>query len=132
VDGSDERLIFLTDANMNVTTLVDTSGDAVEQYVYDLPSLKLRRAGAYGEVTIYDDDWSDTRTSSSYDNTTRKVLPSRIRLLYGALLSVAKLPRWCSSCEMLEATRVGTTRAQIFIRLLAAGSLVGPESQSEV
>jgi len=25
----------MTDANMNVTTLVDTSGDAVERYVYD-------------------------------------------------------------------------------------------------
>jgi len=33
---------------MNVTTLVDTGADAVERYVYD----------AYGEVTIYDDDWS--------------------------------------------------------------------------
>jgi len=36
----------------------DTAGDAVERYVYD----------AYGTVTIYDDDWSDTRSESSYDN----------------------------------------------------------------
>ena len=59
VGESDERLYYLTDANMNVTTLVDTGGDAVERYVYD----------AYGEVTIYDDDWSDTRGSSTCDNT---------------------------------------------------------------
>ena len=53
---------------MNVTTLVDSGGDAVERYVYDPSSLKLRRAGAYGEVTIYDDDWSETRSRSSCDN----------------------------------------------------------------
>jgi RHS repeat-associated protein len=49
---------FLPDAGMNVTTLVDTGGDALERYVYD----------PYGEVTIYDDDWSETRSTSSYDN----------------------------------------------------------------
>jgi len=31
----------------------------LERYVYD----------PYGQVTIYDDDWSDTRSASSYDNT---------------------------------------------------------------
>jgi len=59
VDGSDERLMLLTDANMNVTTLVDTSGDAVERYAYD----------AYGEVTIYDDDWSNAQSADTYSNT---------------------------------------------------------------
>ena len=58
IDGSDERLYYLTDANMNVTCLVDDAGDAVERYVYD----------PYGKVTIYDDDWSETRSASSYDN----------------------------------------------------------------
>ena len=30
----DERLYYLGDANFNVTTLVDTGGDAVERYLY--------------------------------------------------------------------------------------------------
>jgi len=40
----DERLYYLNDANMNVTCLVDASGDAVERYVYD----------PYGRVTFLD------------------------------------------------------------------------------
>jgi RHS repeat-associated protein len=46
----DERLYYTTDANQNVTALVDTSGAAVERYVYD----------PYGKVTIYSGDWSST------------------------------------------------------------------------
>ena len=30
--GLEERLYYLTDANMNVTCLIDTTGDAVERY----------------------------------------------------------------------------------------------------
>ena len=56
--GLDQRLYYTTDANMNVTALLDTAGDAVERYSCD----------PYGRVTIYDDDWSDTRSASSYDN----------------------------------------------------------------
>jgi len=48
--GLDERLYYTTDANMNVTALLDTAGDAVERYVYD----------PYGRVTVYSDDWSTT------------------------------------------------------------------------
>jgi len=59
VDGNDERLYYLTDANMNVTTLVDTGGDAVERYVYD----------AYGEVRIYEGDWSAAQSADTYSNT---------------------------------------------------------------
>jgi RHS repeat-associated protein len=44
----DERLYFTTDANHNVTALVDTSGAAVERYVYD----------PYGNVTTYNGTWS--------------------------------------------------------------------------
>ncbi len=58
ISGTDERLYYLTDAQMNVTCLVDTDGDALERYVYD----------PYGKVTIYDDDWSETRSVSSYAN----------------------------------------------------------------
>ena len=54
----DERLYYLGDANFNVTTLVDTSGDALERYLY----------AAYGNVTIYDGAWSTTRSASSYGN----------------------------------------------------------------
>jgi len=54
----DERLYYLGDANFNVTTLVDTGGEAVERYVYD----------PYGKVTIQDGSWSGERTFSSYQN----------------------------------------------------------------
>jgi len=54
----DERLYYLGDANFNVTSLVDSSGDATERYVYD----------PYGRPTIYDATWSNTRSTSSYDN----------------------------------------------------------------
>ena len=59
-DGTcdDERLYYLNDANFNVTTLVDTNGDAVERYLYD----------AYGKVTMYDGSWANVRSASSYAN----------------------------------------------------------------
>jgi len=41
-DGFEERLYYLTDANMNVTAMVDVSGNVVERYRYD----------AYGKVTF--------------------------------------------------------------------------------
>ncbi len=50
--GGSERLYYCNGANMEVTCLLDTDGDAVERYVYS----------PYGEVTIYDDDWSDEVT----------------------------------------------------------------------
>lgn len=55
-----ERIFYVADANYNVTAVVDTSGDVLERYVYT----------PYGEVTIYDDDWSDTRNTSDVNNTT--------------------------------------------------------------
>ena len=54
----DERLYYLGDANFNVTTLVDTGGDALERYVYS----------PYGVLTIYDATWSNIRSTSSYAN----------------------------------------------------------------
>jgi len=54
----DERLYYLGDANFNVTTLIDTSGDALERYVYT----------PYGVLTIYDATWSNIRSASSYAN----------------------------------------------------------------
>jgi RHS repeat-associated protein len=54
----DERLYYLGDANFNVTTLVNTGGDAVERYVYS----------PYGVLTIYDATWANTRSFSSYAN----------------------------------------------------------------
>jgi RHS repeat-associated protein len=54
----DERLYYLGDANFNITTLVDTSGDALERYVYT----------PYGVPTIYDATWSNVRSTSTYSN----------------------------------------------------------------
>ena len=54
----DERLYYLNDANFNVTTLVDTSGDAVERYLYE----------PYGKVTMYDGSWANVRSASSCAN----------------------------------------------------------------
>jgi RHS repeat-associated protein len=57
----DERLYYLCDANFNVTTLVDTGGDAFERFLYD----------PYGNPTIYDGSWTNTRGASSYGNVVR-------------------------------------------------------------
>ena len=57
----DERIYYLGDANFNVTTLVDTGGDAVERYLYE----------PYGKETIYDGTWESTRSASSYGNVVR-------------------------------------------------------------
>ncbi|MBM4092022.1 MAG: RHS repeat-associated core domain-containing protein, partial [Planctomycetes bacterium] len=54
----DERIYYLSDANFNVTTLIDTSGDALERYVYT----------PYGVLTIYDATWSNVRSTSTYSN----------------------------------------------------------------
>jgi len=53
----DERIYYLGDANFNVTTLVDTGGDAVERYIYN----------PYGVLTVYDATWANIRSDSSYD-----------------------------------------------------------------
>jgi RHS repeat-associated protein len=53
----DDRIYYLGDANFNVTTLVDSDGDALERYVYS----------PYGVLTIYDATWSNIRSASSYD-----------------------------------------------------------------
>jgi hypothetical protein len=46
--GLDERLYALSDANFNVTAIVDTSGVVQERYIYD----------PYGARAILDADWS--------------------------------------------------------------------------
>jgi RHS repeat-associated protein len=61
----DERLYYTTDANQNVTALVESDGDVVERYVYD----------PYGQVTFYQANWQKTQignetpgTLSAYSN----------------------------------------------------------------
>lgn len=54
----DARLYYLADANFNVTTLVDTVGNAVERYLHS----------PYGSPTTYDGTWTHTRASSSHAN----------------------------------------------------------------
>ena len=49
-DCDDDRVYYCTDANMNVTSLVNSNGLMVERYVYD----------PYGKATIYNWDWSST------------------------------------------------------------------------
>ena len=46
--GLEQRLYVQTDANYNVTALIDTSGAVVERYIYD----------PYGQVTVYNPNWS--------------------------------------------------------------------------
>ena len=46
--GLELRLYVQTDANYNVTALIDTSGAVVERYIYD----------PYGTVTVYNPNWS--------------------------------------------------------------------------
>lgn len=52
-----ERLYYLQDANFNVTTLVNTAGDAQERYIYE----------PYGEVDVFTGSWG-SRGPSSYAN----------------------------------------------------------------
>jgi len=65
----DQRLYYTTDANMNVTALLDTAGDAVERYVYD----------PYGQVTILngasgvDEDGAVTEWTEDSDQTASDV-----------------------------------------------------------
>ena len=54
----DDTLYYTTDANMNVTALVDTSGTVLERVVYD----------PYGNPTFYDGSWTTPSATSSYDN----------------------------------------------------------------
>jgi RHS repeat-associated protein len=54
----DERIYYLGDANFNITTLVNTAGDAIERYVYT----------PYGVLTVYDATWANIRSTSSYAN----------------------------------------------------------------
>ena len=48
VADANETVYVTTDASMNVTALVDTSGNVVERYACD----------AYGQATVLDADWS--------------------------------------------------------------------------
>ena len=55
------RVYYLSDANYNVTALVDASGNVIERYLYT----------PYGTVTVLDPDFSvDADGVSDYDNTT--------------------------------------------------------------
>jgi len=54
----DDTLYYTTDANMNVTALVNTSGTVLERVVYD----------PYGNPTFYDGSWTSPSATSSYDN----------------------------------------------------------------
>ena len=83
-------IYYLGDANFNVTTLVNTGGDAVERYVYS----------PYGVLTIYDATWANTRSASSYANVytyTGRQLDTETGLFYyRARFLHAQLGRFCS------------------------------------
>ena len=59
VAASIDTYYYLTDANYNVTTLLNSSGGVVERYVYS----------AYGTPTIYNSDYSSTFSTSAAGNT---------------------------------------------------------------
>jgi len=59
--AADERLYYLTDANHNVTSLVDASGAVVERYVYT----------PYGAATFYNSDWTEKAVQTSSVGNTR-------------------------------------------------------------
>ena len=54
------RLYFTSDANTNVTGLVDASGQVVERYIYS----------AYGQVTFCDASWAPLTTGGNNSTTT--------------------------------------------------------------
>jgi len=58
-DEGDSTLYYCTDANFNVTALVNTSGTVVERYLYD----------PYGKVTVCDGSWTPREgNASAYSN----------------------------------------------------------------
>jgi RHS repeat-associated protein len=59
-EAGDERLYYVTDAQMNVTALVDgATGEVVERYMYD----------PYGKATICEEDWTPRQgNASAYSN----------------------------------------------------------------
>jgi len=59
-DGTiDDTLYYTNDANMNVTSLIDPSTQAVvERYSYD----------PYGKLTVYDASWTTRANGTAYDN----------------------------------------------------------------
>ena len=54
----DSTLYYCTDANFNVTALVDTGGTVVERVLYD----------PYGKPTFYDGSWANPSSTSAYSN----------------------------------------------------------------
>jgi len=86
----DERIYYLGDANFNVTTLVDTAGDAVERYVYS----------PYGVLTVYDATWANIRSDSScnieYTYTGRRLDPETGLYYYRHRYYAAELGRFLS------------------------------------
>jgi RHS repeat-associated protein len=86
----DERFYCLGDANVNITTLVNTAGDAVERYVYT----------PYGVLTVYDGTWANIRSTSSYANAytyTGRQLDAETGLYYyRARVYAPQLGRFCS------------------------------------
>ena len=56
-----DRLYYLSDANHNVTAVVNSAGAVVERYSYN----------AYGEVTYYNADWTEKAVQTSSVGNTR-------------------------------------------------------------
>jgi hypothetical protein len=55
-DAGDNVLYYATDANWNVTALVDAAtGDVVERYMYD----------AYGKATVLEEAWTPRQVNAS-------------------------------------------------------------------
>ena len=65
---------FLTDANYNVTALLNSSGAVIERYVYS----------AYGTATVYSPDYSTTYSASTVGNTVSSPACGSIRQLASA------------------------------------------------
>ena len=87
------RLYYLNDANMNVASVVSTSGAVVERYVYD----------AYGTPTFYDSTWTTSSTTSVVGNASPLQRP-RTRPGNGPLL----LPRPVLQPRLGEVYRQGS------------------------
>jgi RHS repeat-associated protein len=100
----DERIYYLGDANFNVTTLVNTGGDAIERYVYT----------PYGVLTVYDATWANIRSTSSYANAytyTGRQLDAETGLYYyRARIYAPQLGRFVTSGPATEITTPGDAK----------------------
>jgi RHS repeat-associated protein len=133
-DGSlNERLFGLQDANWNLTTLIDTSGDVQERYAYSAYGTPKFLTPAFGSRASSSFDWETLYAGYRWETATR-LFHVRHRVLNSALgtwcqrddirlASASNLYVYCDGQPTLHTDPTGQ-----FLPLLALGVLGGSKT----